>query len=335
MKEFVPERETKTEVIEPDQSVEIEFWPKNRGWLVAVAEAPWKDVEPVKRKLELIPPDNKQDSIEKIDKGLGVATLITHHVREKDFGNRSKPWKCRVTNLCEASAAFTVRLLYPGEREIMELTITKSLLEDFVNKLLGETSIRITQGEEASHVQLPKALGIDDITFTVPDFRKKIMFVSIHQYPSNIDSERLVLSLINADKRYPNGGLGMTIMFAGDHDQIMGTFHGRLTDMRLVIQLGLAMDDGAVTYNRVEVSFDFDLDVKGIPDWLFDPVFHYTDSLKQAVEENLKALLDKPETREAFSNGLTEQIQGVIPEGSQLHSLTVSDNDVVLKHFER
>jgi hypothetical protein len=333
MQEFVPDRRVESRPLESGESIEIEFTPRNRGWIVIVAEAAWRDTEPIRRRVELLRAGEAKPLSEKTDRGLGVATLVTYHLTgEISDGD---VFACRVTNLDDDPAEFTLRLLYPGDRAIDSQEISSSLIEGFVNKLLGETEIRITRGEDQSYIRLPGALGLDDVRFTIPDFRKKVAFLTIQEYPRMIESRDLTMSLINASRQHPNGGLGVTITFAGEEgaNEINGTFHGRLSDMRLVIQLGLTMDGSAIAYNRVHVTFDFELDLKGIPDWLFDPLFHYSDALKQAVEDNLLKLLRSPETKETFSKGLTEQVRAVIPEGDILHSLRVIDGTVVLKHY--
>lgn len=332
MREYLSERETVSGNVRPGESLELPFTPCNRGWVVVVAEAPWRDVEPVKRRVEIGPAGAVEPATVRTDDGLGVATMLTHHL-DQEAVSENPTWVARVTNLDESPNEFTLRVLYPGRREIREQAISSSLLEGVLNKLIGGTRIQITRGENRSFVKLPDAMGIPNVRFTVPDFEKKVMFFNLREYPGMITSDELTMSLINASNKYPNGGLGATITFAGEGREILGTFHGKLTEVRLVLQLGLTMDEGTVTYNRVKVDFEFDLDVVGIPDWLFDPVFHYTDQLRRAVEENLSRLLEKDDTRAAFSRGITEHLRSALPEGSTLHSVRVTDNELVLKHY--
>ncbi len=210
--------------------------------------------------------------------------------------------------------------------------ISVGLLERIINRALTESDLLITHGDNKSFFRLPKSLGSKEFRFSIPAFSKRILIFEVEQYPNNIRSKMITISLVNADATVPNGGLRLEIRFEENGNEIDGTFKGNLRNLVLTTGLGLAMHDGLVCYNAVDVTIDFDLEVVGLPDSLSGAVDGMTDKFRSQIAGDLKAMLQRAEIKSKISEAVTRQIGDLLPLYATLDSVSIENGALLIKY---
>ena len=335
MTDFVPKIKKKIARLEAGQDIRLEFTPCNHGRIVAFAEATVDDNgEPIKRKLEIIKPGASKPVAQRTDSGRSIATIVTLDITKSDL-RQSESWTCRVVNQSEHTADFALRVSYPSDTPLEVYRVSSPLVEIVLNHLLGGTHILVTRGQNQSRITFPELAGKREIKFTVPDFSAQLLLFTIKEYPNNIESDHIDIKLINANTTYPTGGLRLTVTFKESGREILGTFHGELKNMRMVVELGFCVDRGQISYRRVGANLEFKLKLIGLPDALLDSLLGYSEKIRRTVENTFLSHLERKDVKAAFSSALTERLMSMLPEGSKLHDVRVVRNEVVVEHYRK
>ncbi|MGD8922220.1 MAG: hypothetical protein PVH24_03155, partial [Candidatus Zixiibacteriota bacterium] len=227
------------------------------------------------------------------------------------------------------------RVSYPSDTPLEVYRVSSPLVENVLNHLLGGTSILVTRGQNQSRITFPELAGKREIKFTVPDFSAQVLLFTINEYPNNIESDHIDIKLINANTTFPTGGLRLTVTFKESGREILGTFHGELKNMRMVVELGFCVDRGQISYRRVGANLEFNLKLVGLPDALLDSLLGYSEKIRRTVENTFLSHLERKDVKAAFSSALTERLMSMLPEGSKLHDVRVVRNEVVVEHYRK
>ncbi len=221
-----------------------------------------------------------------------------------------------------------------GRGTLRLLHASAGLVERIINPIIGQTQLVITKGENASFCRFPATLGINELRFTVPVFTKRVVMFSVEQYANEIRSSGITLSFVNANSTFHHGSLRLESRFEENGNEISGTFQAHLKNMLLGVTIGLVMDNQQISYDRVEVKLDFELDVVGVPDILLDPIFGYTDKMRQQIEQDLAGRLSQDEIKSRISKAVTAKICTLLPVGSNLYSVKISRDAVFVKYWQ-
>jgi hypothetical protein len=220
----------------------------------------------------------------------------------------------------------------PGANGYVTEQISVGLIERMVNMAIAKTELFITAGEQESYCRLPAIFGGREYRFTVPGFSKRILFFNIEEHPENIRARNVSLTLVNANESFPNGAVRIELTFEENGGEIGGTFKGNLTDMHLSATLGPAMQGHLLTYDRVEVKLDLNLEVVGLPDSLGETVNGYVDKMKSQIADELTAILERDDIRSTASKEATDKIRTILPEGATLRSVRISENTLSIQY---
>lgn len=345
MSEFLPQQQSKSRNLRHNQYLEIKFTVQNPGRISVLAFADWWrewDPEsrayltnPTKRKVELFKPGANVPIITRTDEGRGQTTRISYEVPAREAG-ADKEWTARVTNLEGWTELFLLRVVYPGTIPIETFTVPSSLVEAFVDATIGQTKIRVTRGENASYVDFPEDLDIEDRYFTIEDFVWEIPgpFPAIREYPNDINSSDIAFSLENAAPGYSNGFMRLAVEFEEEGKEILGTWHGHLSNMKLLIELGLGVQDSKITYHNVDVSFLFDIDMLGVPDWIADALFGYKKKIQRTVQNTVRQIFQNEQTRRNLSNALMQEITPALGSNAKIVSVKIQNNMLKVRYYK-
>jgi len=210
--------------------------------------------------------------------------------------------------------------------------ISVGLIERMVNKATAETKLLVTAGEQESYCRLPGLFGGKEYRFTVPGFSKRILFFNIEEHPENIRARNVSISLVDANESFPNGAIRIELTFEENGGEIGGTFKGNLTDLHLSASVGIALQENSLTYDRVEVKLDFNLEVVGLPDSLGETVNGYVDKMKSQIADELTSILMREEIRSTASKESTDKIRAILPENTTLRSVRIAEGTLFIQY---
>ncbi len=113
-------------------------------------------------------------------------------------------------------------------------------------------------------------LGIEDMYIDVPDFVKQdwqTLWIAIHMYLNQMNSKELTYAW-SSDK---GGCLKLMVTFEEDGHEILGAWHGDISNAQLIIYIIPFIDDFQCLHWKVEADFNFDWEIYGIPEsWFID-----------------------------------------------------------------
>lgn len=115
--------------------------------------------------------------------------------------------------------------------------------------------------------------------------------------------------------------------------ELVGSFDMQISDMRLDVELELAVVDNRLTYDEVRTAFDCKTDLAGLPDWLLNPIFHYREKIREAVAKGVLAAFEDENARTAIGNGLHSALQVMLGLGMQIAYARIADGKLILGVF--
>ena len=331
MAEYLERTTSKSDRVEPGETLSIRFSPKNPGPVHVFGQPDMKSrARTVKRRLTLVGPASSRPVAQRTGSGEDGTTMLNYKLTREDTGG-TKVWRCQIKNLENKSADLKLTVAYPGTIPIESYRVPSAMIENLLASILKDVDLRLTRGREKSYLKMK---GGPSLTFTVPDFKKKILMMTVEEYPDDIRSDRIEVTFLDATNESPHGAIRLTTTFKSSGREILGTFHAKLKDMKLVAEIGLAMDKGRITYDRTHIQLGFKLDIIGIPDWLLDPIIGYSDKIKTVVESELQKRLHSADVKKGFSEHLTEGVRRLLPPEGKLRSLRIVNKSVVVKYYQ-
>jgi hypothetical protein len=329
--EYLERTTSRSDRVAPGETLSIRFSPKNPGPVHVFGQPDMKSRgRAVKRRVVLLAPGSSRPVAQRTGAGDDGTTMLSHKLTRKDTGG-TNVWQCQIKNLEDKPADLKLSVAYPGTIPIESYRVPSAMIENLLASLLHDVELRLTRGREKSYL---KMTGGPSIRFTVPDFKKKVLLMTVEQYPNDIRSDNIEVKFVNATNEFPHGAVRLTTTFRSTGREILGTFHAKLKDMQLVAEIGLAMDKGRISYDRTRIQLNFKLDIVGIPDWLLDPIIGYSDKIKTVVESEMQKRLHSPEIKRAFSDHLTDGVRRLLPPSGKLRSLRIANNNVVVKYYQ-
>jgi hypothetical protein len=343
MTEYLPEQKSESRSLRGNEYLDVKFKVKNPGPITVLAYADWWrewDTEsrswltnPTKRKVELFKPGVNTPIATRTEEGWGQTTSLGYNVPASEVGP-AEDWTARVTNLERRTELFRLIVSYPGDIPIKTYTIDASSVEAFFSSIIGQIKIRVTRGMDASYIDFPETFGVEDVHFTVKDFVfDPWWFPTIKEYPNDINSSGITFSLENATSGYSNGLMRLVVQFEEHGREILGTWHGHMSNIRLTIDLGLSVQNGKISYYNVGVSLSFNLDMLGIPDWLADPIFGYKGDIQRTVKEKIRTVFQKEAMRQAFSDAITKKVSPFLGSNPQILSVKIRDDQLTIRYY--
>jgi hypothetical protein len=258
--------------------------------------SPSSNVDPVVNRVDA-PPEAKHSS-------------VNYLAREGAKQN----WLVKVTNLSTEPATFYLAVTYPGTVPILYDEQHRSLVNQLIKDRL-RARLHISREGSVFELMIKKDDGsfADPILFEIPElleFKRTYGFITVHEYPNDINAESMAISLENATPPFPFGQLRMEALFEENGKEILGTWHGNMYGIRLLFQLRLIFTTRMVTYDtRIPgVSFSVrDMDMIGFPDtWYQQYIFDYKTFMVTTVNEKLFYAFREPRIVDAITSILTE-----------------------------
>jgi hypothetical protein len=184
--------------------------------------------------------------------------------------------------IVEAGEAVTVVF----DRRDMADTLIPIFFEGFDMKLSsGSGEGQVLLGETAH------SLGFDDIYLDIPDIVIRDWYtfgIMVHLYLNSLNLE-------NYDFRWSNdkgGCLSFSITFEEDGKEILGTWHGDISNAQLTIYFIPYIDSYKSLHWKVDVDFNFDWEIYGIPESWFIDKDDLISKLEKAVKYTLSNDVD-------------------------------------------
>jgi len=340
MATFLPVTESASRTLAPKETLEIQFPVANAGPIQLLASAGFDGIfplDPTARRVDLFEPGVAQPVAFRTDPGLAIATPLSHQVPQADAGLPGE-WTARVTNLENTPQEFTLRVTYPGTTPLQTITVPAALVDAFVNSVVSQIRVHLTRGANQSFVDFPPNLNVQDVHFTIPDFVRTIdllLFqINIVEFVDDVNTNGLTFSLENAAVGFANGFMRLVATFEEAGREIRGTFAAQLSDMKLTVDLGLTALAGRVSYGNVRTRFDTDVDLVGLPDFILDPIFQYSDQIRNLVENETRKAFDSAAIRQAITAAIASTIAPLLPANARIASVRVVNGALTLEFFE-
>jgi hypothetical protein len=342
--EYLEKAVTKSQVLEQGQSMTVQFEPDRAGTITltgmhgAMAMYPLLSVT-----LAVLNPDSVAPVAQYEHNKFGLASL-QYNLSAAGVAP-GKKWTARLTNTGTLKISHSLTATYLTNTILKTAQVPASYLEMFVNGVLSKTQIHLSDGQDASYIRFPDSLGGQQYRFTVPRFKKKINMpwpipdIRVEERVEDVNSEQMTLEVVNAGQTHANGSLRLHVTLEEGGTEIRGTFHVQLRNMKLAISLGLEAQEGKISYttHNIIVQFTCDTDISNVPAWLesyvLDPLFGYTQAIREAVVGAVRAFLSQEAARAAFADALTQQLSSLLGNHPVVTSVRVENDKVTLKYY--
>jgi len=279
----------------------------------------------------------------RVHHGWGHSAFLAYDVPASEAGSPDS-WKARVTNLDRAKR-YTLTVRFPGDKILKTLTVPANIVNTFVNNYIKQIKIRVTSGTNASYIDFPSSLGVQDIHFTVPNFSRSINLpwpipdIRIRERANSINSRQVSAELLNPTTGFANGSMRLTATFEESGREILGTFDCQMRNMKITVDLGLEARDHKISYNRahVPVNFTFNINVIGVPNWVeryvLDPIIGYSRAIEREVERRVRAVFESESTRRAISNAITNIVAPLLGANPRILSARIQGNQLKIRYY--
>ena len=158
---------------------------------------------------------------------------------------------------------FALRVRYPGTTPIQTQTLPVGLFDAGATRLVRDTVVHLSRGENRSFIQFPPGLGLPVKSFTIDDV--DVLWGLITLYPWDINSSSVSAHFDNIVRERPNRprqmqtALVLEIEFEDGDAEIRDTRRGvsiELKNMKLTVKLPLYVRDGRLFYIFAHPEFD-------------------------------------------------------------------------------
>ncbi len=227
-------------------------------------------------------------------------------------------------------------MLLPAGKKLVGVktfSVPTDLVELVVNMTIGQVQVHVDRGEGDSSVAFPPELGMQPLRFTIPDLEIDTIFGDAKEYPHDINSSEVRFQLEDQAEDFPRGFIRLVIEFEQRDEEIHGTWHGEMDNMKLRVDLALKTLLGKISYGDVRSKFTFDLNMIGVPGWALDPIFNYSDKIANLTEDAMVSIFDNGYVRGGFSARITEQVEPYLGPDPVIVGVRVTDGQLIIRYY--
>jgi hypothetical protein len=322
MTEYAPETTTRSAPLESDESLEIEFRPKNPGPVSIGVHAPWDRLippDPTRRRLELVAPDRNDPVATSESRGFFSNTALDFSVTEAALTTPGE-WRARVVNIerMEGTETFELTVSYPSDTEIMTAEVDAFDLENQLFGLFKSSEITLTSGDDRSVVRLPN-VSVENYRFTVPGLDEEVHSAGGHR----IVRERLYeLTAQLARVTLDGGTINLLFEFEEPNYDFVGDLDVRMLRPQIHVTFPLGTTEQAVVTGSPKAVFDFevdsDTDVPAPVRWAIED---FADELRNRVTEELSVAFDRGRIHEYIDDVLATEVDNAVPEDASIYGI--------------
>jgi hypothetical protein len=288
---------------------------------------------PAHYRLELYAPGSIHPVVYREVEGAGLLGILEYDARMTG-GN----WTARITNINSHPLQVSLDVAYPGADDLQVRNFPAHFLEAIASRLLADTGVKLQHGRNASFIRFAPELGLRDFRFTIPSLERRVAppllpELQIVEQINDINSNAVRLRLLPGSAANPGGTLRLEIGFEEDGDELIGSFPIHFARMKLLVELDLGCVDRRISFNNVRVTFDMDVDIQPLPDWMFNPVFDFQDRLQEAVRDGIRTAFEDVDTCEAITVGFERGMETVLGSGARIATLQLENGQLTLGLF--
>ena len=244
------------------------------------------------RWLGLFKPGRSEAEIWATAPDIHSATTLEYHAGALDL-HQSGQWTFRTTNLLRGHT-ISSQVSFPTAVKFDDFSVTEPIIQASAKSQLANFRIHLTRGSD-SYAEYPYEEGVVRENFHLPDYKGNL---GVREYLADMNSETPRLELTS-------GNLRITVNFEEEGKEILGTWHGDISDAVLAIDLPLyANNKGEIAYGEPQATFSFEAEIYGIPDW-----FVSWKSLRNKMEDRIERLFRKRAVRATISEMLTAPVR--------------------------
>ncbi len=155
------------------------------------------------------------------------------------------------------------------EVSLKETNIKESYFEGWLEPILEGFDVRLSSGAGEGQILFDQTdlsvlnPDVKNIYFDVPDL--VILFIHLYLNDLNLESYNLGWSIEK------EGSLKLTITFEEDGKEILGTWHGDISDAKLTIYFIPYIDSYKSLHWKVDADLEFEEEIEGFPEsWVWD-----------------------------------------------------------------
>lgn len=324
MSEYVSESTTESRSLASDESLEIEFRPKNPGPVTITASASWDRLippDPTKRRLVLMAPDRDEPVATSENRGIFLGSRLEFSVSEEDLTSPGQ-WRARIVNLerMEDTEEFELSVSYPTDTKVLTVEVDAFDIERQLHELFKPSAITLTSGPDESVVRLRPEMSVEDYRFTVPDLDEEILVGdnrhTLQMRLHELTAQPARVSLVES-------GL---IHFSYEFDRANYTFVGEppvqihRPQIQIFVPLGTT-EDGVVA-SGANASFDFEFSLERAQsaqvEW---EVEDYVEELRNHVGKELASAFDRERVHEYIEDTLSPVVDKAVPDDARLYGV--------------
>lgn len=324
MPEYVPETTTESRAMASDESLEIEFRPKNPGLVTITASASWDRLippDPTKRRLELLAPDRDKPVATSESRGITPGSRLDFSVSEEDLTS-SGQWRARIVNIerMEDTEEFELAVSYPSDTEILTAEMDAFDIEKQLHELFKPSTIILTSGPDESVVRLRPKISVEDYRFTVPDLDEEVAVGDDHHtlrerlYELTAQPARVTL--------VRSGSVQFTYEFDRANYEFVGEPPVQIHHPQIQVTVPLGTTEDAVVVGEAAATFDFELGFERVQsahvEWALED---YVEELRNHVGKELASAFDRERVHEYIEEILSTEVDKSLPDGARLYGV--------------
>ena len=337
MTEFLSKTVSKRKILNPGETLEVAFNVQNPGNVFAYTAALGNGLFPfkqVKLQLELQFGGVSPRTIRKSEDEYAIVTSIGTPSNESRFGI----WKARVTNKDKIAHNFALNVTYPGTIKIETKKLYLKILNPIFESTVKKINIHLTNGNNKSYIEFPSSMDVPKSTFTIPNFQVRTPVLRVIERVNDINSKSVVANLENANADKINGSFKFDIEFETSGHEIVGTIHANLSNMKLSMRLGIAVENGKITYltDNMDVDFPIAIDLVNIPDFLeniANRIVGFRNTIREKVKAYVRKAFASPKVKTAITSKLNSQIANVVGNDAKIVSAKVENGVLIIKYY--
>lgn len=307
-----------------DESLEIEFRPKNPGGVTLSASASWDRLippDPTKRRLELLAPDRDEAVATSEGRGIFPSSQLSFSVSEEDLTNPGQ-WRARIVNLerMEGTEDFELTVSYPSDTEILTADVDAFEIEKQLHELFKPSTITLTSGDDESVVRLRPEISVEDHRFTVPDLDEEVSVGNdnhvLRGRLHGLTAKPARVTLVQS------GSVNFTYEFDRANYDLVGDPPIQLHNPQIQVTVALGTTEDAVVVGEPNATFDYQLGLERVQsahvEWAVE---EYVEKLRNAVEKELAKAFDRQRVHEYIEDVLSTEVDKTLPEGVRLYGV--------------